>query len=75
MNWRGNRRSDGYTVEKLDPLGNFVVVNPNGMTIMDVCPCCDKEFFTAKAAKLACDAFTRRWDPASTAVRTPMASH
>lgn len=52
--WKGNRRVDGLSVvEGID--GQWIVMLPEGGMAMAICPCCEKPFLSARAARLVAD--------------------
>lgn len=52
--WDGATREDGMTVAS--SIEGFVVFPPDTRPTITECPCCDKPFKTARAAKLVADA-------------------
>jgi hypothetical protein len=53
--WDGNRRADGMFVGKTLS-GIWIAKPPDDRPAIVDCPCCKKEFATARAAKLVADA-------------------
>lgn len=53
--WDGERRSDGMAVVR-GVMETWIVQPADGRASIVDCPCCDKPFATARAAKLVADA-------------------
>jgi hypothetical protein len=54
IDWEGHQRSDGAAVVVTDE-GHWIALVP-GMAPVILCPCCQKPFPTARAAKRVCNA-------------------
>lgn len=53
--WTGNKRDDGMAVA-IALNGTFYVKPPDERWTITICPCCDKAFQTARAAKMVANA-------------------
>jgi hypothetical protein len=53
--WQDHERRDGARVEAIPNLGIWIAAVA-GRPVLTMCPCCDKTFSTARAAKLVCNA-------------------
>lgn len=52
--WHGNRREDGLSVvEGVD--NHWIIMSSEGGVPIDICPCCDKPFLSASAARRVAD--------------------
>lgn len=52
--WQGNQREDGLSVvESLD--NHWIIMTREGGPAMAICPCCEKPFLNARAARLVAD--------------------
>lgn len=51
--WHDNRREDGLTV--VEGIEGWMIMPTEGGPTMTVCPCCDKAFQNARAARLVAD--------------------
>lgn len=56
LRWEGTKRRDGSVFLRAEPDGTLTIVPSDGRPSIRRCPCCERIFFSPRAASLAADA-------------------